>query len=267
MALGDLYLADSINIFRRDVSDGTWSIHNTSNPSNTAAGMEWRDDKIYVCNGSSSIVKYSVLDGTTWTDHNVTAGQSVRLNGITLDLEGTIIFVANSGPTNRRLFKWSGGAASNFSPSPPSTSLVGISMKTSDGTLAICTQTRIWELAQGGNTWTQSDFPQSTLANSGRTFSSVAYDHNGDLWVYSRGQQRFYKRTGSTWAADFAPPTLIGTTGLNTSFLSGVAYEQAEPAVTTGLMNVKLGDANINDVKFGTEDVSAVYLGTQKIWG
>lgn len=266
MAAGDLVIWSNNRFFSRSAEDGTWSQLNIGTRSSVRAMCIDRDGNIHVARGTVSNPRISSRRNNAWVN---TGLPSNRLNvplGLGIDASG-LFFCGRSAD----IYTLADGAPF-LSPGLPNDSfnqritLSGLSVRQSDGMIAICGNRNVYELTKGGTAWVEDTIPGSVVHAISRSFSSVTYDHLGRLWVYEILNSRFYHRAlDGTWAADAQLPTTIGGQNINRLAIQGTAFDQGRGV--TALRNLKIGGSDVDAFKLGTDDVTVIYLGGDKVWG
>ncbi|MDE0398881.1 MAG: hypothetical protein OXL96_13885 [Candidatus Poribacteria bacterium] len=258
MARGNFYIIENRNIFRR-AADGAWSVLSFQAPNGNISGMcVGPDERFYIAHANNA--RFWTQNGSNWSRTNLTRTGDLR--GIAVNKSGVLYFVNTNNQvfTNAQNEPLLSVAVPNLGNGE---NLKGISVKINDGTIAICSNRKVWELALGGTFWVESVIPTGVLAANNRDFSSIFYDHEGNLIVFDTNEAVNFRRKGTTWAEDgtLTTPLQIGSVtpeGVH----HASAYDQG-----AGVRGFQLGSDLVENLKIGSDDVAAVYLGATKIWG
>ena len=271
MAAGDLYISKTPNLFRRAASDGTWERFNAFLPVATTGLCVGSDGFVRIAAGTGSSQHWRVLNSQGWSSTSI-GRTDQQINAIAID-EDDLLYFGSGASASSRIFT---SAANNpiLSPVVPTDPLLnlqagitGMSVKLSDGTLAICSTRNVWELAKGGTAWVESVIPANIVGSFSRGFTSITYDNFGGLWVYDISNSRFWHRnpTDNTWASSSQIPTTIDGVTVTRNMIRGSAFDQRATAAS-GIRLLKIGGADIDALKIGDADVSALYLGDTQVW-
>lgn len=258
MAAGDLYIIQD-RVYKRDV-DNNWTEETAygRRPGTQAACLN-QEGELIVARGTSSDPRLNTFRNNAWvrTDIDGTSRPGIP-QGIGVDSNDKIyVGVTNKIFTIETIYPY-------ITPDPISgQNLSGMSVNQHTGEIAYCSSEKVFERALTDTTWTDISPPTSVV--SGTRFSqSAAYGHEGELWVYSLIQQRYYVRdSDGNWASGIQVPTTIGSRTVSRTGVLASAIDQGVAA----LKNLKIGGDNIDAMKIGTEDITAIYLGDTKVWG
>jgi len=252
MARSEFFMCANDRFFRRS-TDGRWSELTALSSRSRVRGMCFSRAGTLAIARERGNVQIWTPDG--WKTA-LSATRSDDLTGIGQAADGTF-YVA----TAHTIFT----SAENqplLSPTPPQqqSGIQGLSVHQKTGNIAICVGRQVYALTPGG-TWTNLNITSTGLEPN--VLQSISYGPNGELYVFNSSINRWHKRnTDGVWSLDFSRPDRIGGRDLSNATIFGASFDQGR-----GLENLNIGGDSADELKIGSEAVSAAYLGDTQIWG